>query len=96
MDVLEEVMDMASKWKPLGRALRLRAARLDTISSNNHNNHTECLSDMLHSWLQQGYDTKKLGLPSWRLLCEAIHNPAGGDNPGLARKIAGQHSLPAN
>ena len=88
IDVMDEVMDMASKWRPLGLALRLKPAQLDTISSKNHTDPTECLRDMLLSWLQQHYDTTKFGEPSWRLLCQAIHKPAGGNNPGLARKIA--------
>ena len=81
---------MAPKWRPLGLALRLKPAQLDTISSKNHTDPSECLRDMLLAWLQQRYDTTKFGQPSWRLLCQAIHKPAGGNNPGLARKIAGR------
>ena len=87
VDVMKKVMDMASKWRPLGLALRLKSAQLDTISSKNHTDPTECLRDMLLSWLQQCYDTTKFGQPSWRLLCQAIDNPAGGNNPGLAKRL---------
>ena len=93
MDVMEEVMDMAARWRPLGLALRLRAAELETIFSKNHTDPTECLRDMLHSWLQQHYDTTKFGQPSWRLLCQAIHKPVGGNNPRLAKEIAGRHYM---
>ena len=92
MDVLEEVIDIAAKWKALGLALRLRAAQLDTISSKNHTDPTESLRDMLLAWLQQHYDTTRFGQPSWRLMCQVIHKRAGGNNPGLARKIAGEKS----
>ena len=92
IDVMDEVMDMASKWRPLGLALRLKPAQLDTISSKNHTDPTECLGDMLLSWLRKCYDTTKFGQPSWRLLCQAIHKPAGGNNPGLAKMIAGRKS----
>ena len=92
LTVMKEVMDMASRWKQLGLALGLSAAELETISSKNHTDPTECLRDMLLAWLQQRHDTIKFGQPSWRVLCKAIHTPVGGNNPGLARKIAGQHS----
>ena len=91
VDVVEEVMDVASRWKSLGLALRIKAAELDTISSKNHTDPTDCLKDMLLAWLQQRYDTKKFGPPSWRMLCQAIFKPAGGNNPALARSIAGRH-----
>ena len=91
VDVMGEVMDVAAKWRSLGLALRLKAADLDTISSKNHTDPTECLNDMLLAWLQQHYDFKRFGPPSWRMLCQAISNPAGGNNPALARKIAEHH-----
>ena len=50
-DVVEVVMNVASKWRSLGLALRLKVAELDTISSKNHTNPTECLRDMLLAWL---------------------------------------------
>ena len=84
---------MASKWRPLGLALRLRAAELETISSKNHTNPTECLRDMLLAWLQQRYDTTKFGQPSWRVLCQAIHKQVGGNNPRLAKEIAEHHYI---
>ena len=91
VDVVEEVMDVAAKWRSLGLALRLRAAELDTISSKNHTDPTECLRDMLLAWLQQRYDSKRFGPPSWRILCQAISKQAGGNNPALAREIAERH-----
>eukprot|EP00731_Ephydatia_muelleri_P005819 Em0003g67a len=91
VDVVEEVMDVASKWRSLGLALRLKAAELDTISSKNHTDPTECLRDMLLAWLQQRYDSKRFGPPSWRILCQAISKQAGGNNPALAREIAEGH-----
>ena len=92
-DVMEEVMDITAKWKLLGLALRLKAAELDTISSKNHIDPTECLRDMLLAWLQQRYDFKKFGPPSWRMLCQAISKSAGGNNPALASKLAKLHQL---
>ena len=91
VDVVDAVNDLASKWRSLGLALRLKAAELDTISSKNHTDPTECLTDMLLAWLQQRYDTKKFGSPSWRMLCQAIFKSPGGNNPALARSIAEHH-----
>ena len=91
MDVVKEVMDLAPKWHSLGLSLRLKAAELDTISSKNHTNPTECLKDTLLTWLQERYNINKFGPPSWRMLCRAISNPAGGNNPALARKIEEHH-----
>ena len=85
---------MASRWKQLGLALGLSAAELENISSKNHTDPTECLRDMLLAWLQQRHDTIKFGQPSWRVLCAKPYTYLLGNNPGLAGKIAGQHSLP--
>ena len=89
MDVMEEVMDVASRWRSLGLALRLKPAELDSISTKNRDDPTECLRDMLLAWLQQR--SSKFGPPSWRILCQAISKRAGGNNPALARKIADYH-----
>ena len=91
MDVMEEVIDVAAQWRSLGLALRLKNAELDTISSKNHTDPKQCLTDILSAWLQQHYDIKKYGLPSWMMLCQAISKQAGGNNPALARKIAENH-----
>ena len=87
--VMEQVMDIAARWRPLGEALGLRPADLDTISSRHHTDPTECLRDVILSWLRNCYDTTRFGRPSWRVLCQAIYRRAGGNNPDLARMIAG-------
>ena len=87
VDVVEEVMDLASRWHSLGLALRLKPAELDTISSKNHTNPLECLKYMLLAWLQQHYDVKRFGRPSWKMLCKTISKQVGGNNPALAEKI---------
>ena len=91
VDVMEEVMDVASRWRSLGLALRLKPAELDSISTKNRDDPTEYLRDMLLAWLQQRYDVKRFGPPSWRMLCQVISKRVGGNNPALARKIAEYH-----
>ena len=91
-DVVEEVLDVAARWKFLGVALRIRPACLDTISSKNHTDPNGSLRDILHAWLRQTNDTMTYGQPSWRMVCQAIHKRVGGNNPALARRIATKHS----
>eukprot|EP00731_Ephydatia_muelleri_P008359 Em0004g697a len=59
VDVMEEVIEVASRWLFIGLALRLKSSELDTISSKNHDDPQKCLKDMLVTWLQQCYDTQK-------------------------------------
>ena len=93
-DVLDAVLDMAAEWKSLGAALRIRHGELEAFFKKNHTDPNGCLIDVLLAWLKLNYDTKKFGQPSWRVLCQAIQKPAGGNNPALARKIAEKHSKP--
>ena len=92
VDVMEAVLDIAAEWESLGIVLRITPAELYTISSKNHSDPKKCLRDVLFAWLQQRYDTKRFGQPSWRMLCQAVQKPVGGNNPALARKIAIKHS----
>lgn len=85
-DVLGAVQDLASKWKSLGLALRLREPSITTIASNN-NDPAQGLKEVLKDWLKQKYDTQKYGMPSWELLCKVVEARVGGDNPALANKI---------
>lgn len=87
-DVMDEVTEIAAKWKPLGDALRLSNSRMSIISSMKHTDPTESLREVFVAWFEEDYDINKYGLPSWRLLCNAIKKRWGGNNPALARKIA--------
>ena len=86
-------MDLASRWKDLGQALRVRCPVLNTILSKNHHIPEDCLGDMLQAWLQGQYDTKRFGQPSWEFLCKAVENRAGGNNPALAGSIRKRHGI---
>ena len=90
MDVFEEVINVALMWKQLGLTLRLKNAELDSIQVS-FMNPNDCMREMLLAWLRERYDVKRFGLPSWKLLCQCIQRPGGGNNPGLARKIAEKH-----
>ena len=82
---------MTSRWKELGLALRLRPADLQTIETH-RTDPNSCLTDVLTKWLQQNYNTDRFGLPSWKLLVNAVAHCIGGNNPALARQIATKHN----
>ena len=78
----------ATKWDMIGLRLGLPKSSLDIIKDQERSNPVKCLNEMLSHWLKQ---TELIsGYPSWRALCNAIHN-AGG-NPALAGRIAKEHS----
>ena len=86
-------MDIAAKWRSLGVARRIKPTKLDNICQKNHADPNGCLTHVLFTWLQQSYDSKRFGQPSWIMLCQAVGKPVGGDNPVLARTIAEKHGL---
>ena len=50
----------------------------------------KCLEKMLYSWLRRDGLISGYPSPSWRVLCNAIHD--AGENPALAESIAEEHS----
>lgn len=85
--VKSKLVPVAARWKDLGLALGLDPNKLDIIEGENKKME-QCLSQVLHLWLNQLYDTKKFGEPSWQLLATAVADPNGGNSPALADKIA--------
>lgn len=85
------VIELAAKFRSLGRALGLRASELDTISKNCPLDAKEALGQVVDMWISQCYNVKQFGRPSWRMLVMAVDSPAGGNNHLLARKIAADH-----
>lgn len=49
------------------------------------------LNAVIEAWLNQSYDVKRHGLPSYRRLVKVVASRVGGSNPALAKKIAGKH-----
>ena len=86
-DIEAELIDVAHKWKRIGRALRLHPSTLNQIEKNQHDVE-DCLSAMLEKWLQRSYDVATFGEPSWSLVVRAVSHPAGGGDCSLALKIA--------
>ena len=86
-----DLLDVAHKWKGLGKALRLRPSVLNRIEADRPDVNSR-LEEVLTEWLQQAYNTDRFGLPSWNLLVAAVAHPAGGNDHALARRIAEKHN----
>ena len=91
-DVFKLLTKLAAVWKAIGRALRLNAGELERIESAHPGKPTECLSDVILSWLRRNYDVKRFGLPTWRRIVEVVADPAAGNDTALANAIATKQS----
>lgn len=87
-DVMGEVRSLKAKYYPLGRALRLKASDLDAVREQYPRNVEQALNDVLILWLRQQYTTKRFGVPTWRMLVEAVDKEG---NHALAKDIARRH-----
>jgi hypothetical protein len=88
-----EVMDIARNWMDFGKVLCIRQGKLDTIKEKECSSPRQCLSQVVQEFLKMNYDSESHGPPSWRLVVIATAHRAGGDNTGLALKIAADHKL---
>lgn len=89
-EVATELEDVASKWRDIGLALRLHDPDLSVIDTEGKLV-DGCLKDMLRLWLNQSYDVRKHGEPSWQMLAEAVRARSGGNNPAIADQIHQKH-----
>ena len=89
--IIEEILPLESRYYNLGRSLNLKITDLRKIRDE-HPSDSDGLEDVLLLWLNQKYDKKKHGPPTWRMLVEAISKKSGGDSHELAKQIALNHS----
>ena len=68
--------------------LNLPQSLLNIIRVQTQEDYAEAMNRIITNWLQQNYDTKKYGLPTWKMLADAVSAPTGGNNAKLADKIA--------
>eukprot|EP00731_Ephydatia_muelleri_P035584 Em0138g1a len=87
-DVYRAVLDVVAVWSDLGLALRMRKPELDVIRESHPQSPKDCLKAILSGWLQG-----RNGPPTWGALCEAVAEPAGGNNRALAEEIARNHGV---
>ena len=74
----------------IGTRLHLRQNLLEKIKKE-ATDLTEAMRKIITNWLQQNYDCKAAGPPTWKMFAEAIQAPTGGNNAALAEKIAEEH-----
>ncbi len=70
-DVLDALSDLAAEWRRIATKLQLREGAMNTIDANNRITES-CLHCAITEWLKLNYNTKKNGLPSWRMLAKAV------------------------
>ena len=90
-DVYQEVVGLSGRWSSMCLALRLRPSDRNKIAVAHSQNPDKCLEAVVIKWLQKGYNYQKYGPPTWRMLVEAVGDPAGGNNCALAETIAKKH-----
>ena len=88
--IIEEILPIVSKYYSLGRSLNLKIEELRKIRDKNPSE-SDALEDVLLLWLNQQYNVKKYGPPTWKMLVEAVNIKSGGDNRELAKQIASKH-----
>lgn len=85
------MIDLTPQWNDLGLALGISKPHLDTYNLTHRNDPTRCMQETIHSWVKQVDDVKRYGHPSWKTLCKAVNQKAGGNNPAAAERIAQRH-----
>ena len=88
-DIYKEVLDVAAEWRNVGLALRVRNPELDVIEKSCPLAPRDCLRAVLAGWLKGRNGPQ----PTWGALCEAVAEPAGGNNRVLAEEMARKHGV---
>ena len=92
-DIMDEVMPLAPLYYVFGRALRLSTADLRAIRDTYENKPDveSALEDVLLLWLNKKYNVDKFGLPTWKMIVEAVARQLSGNSHKLAMSIASRH-----
>ena len=90
-DVYREVVGLGRKWSNMCLALRLLPYDQNKIELAYPGNPDKCLEAVIVKWLQKCYNYQRHGCPTWRMLVEAVGDPAGGNDLALAETIAKKH-----
>ena len=84
---VEEEVGVFAKWESLGLNLGLYADRLEVIKQDAGLTEDR-LRAVLRNWLRRNYNVEQNGLPSWKMLANAVQ-PIDG---ALAKSIWQRHS----
>ena len=90
-DILEALISAVTKWKSIGTGLGIKRGMLDEIEAAHSGDPSECLAEMLTTWLRRSYNVKRFGEPTWKKLMQTVSDSAAGNNPALALTIAKKH-----
>ena len=89
-EAYKEVHNLAPRWSDICCALNL--PHEETIRKETQGDDcARCLRMVLRKWLQKSYNYQRWGCPTWRMLVEAVGDPAGGNDNALAEAIAKKH-----
>ena len=91
LSVYREVVGLAGSWSDVCLVLGLLPSDQSAIEAAHRGNPHKCLRAVVVKWLQKSYNYQRFGSPTWRMLVEAVGDPAGGDNVTLAETIAKKH-----
>ena len=83
---------IAAKWDSFAIQLGLLYSQTEAIQREHHKP-AECLNNVLSEWLKGNYNKARHGHQSWRKVCKATANTAGGNNMALAIKLAEEHPV---
>ena len=91
--VMRDVQEMAGVWPAFAHGLGLMPSDVREIEAAQRNDPSRCLHSVVEKWLNQGYNTDKFGLPSWKGVVASVKQSG---NPALAKKIAAAHPSESN
>ena len=87
-EIVHYLQDLASKFLDVGVALRLPYGKLKEIEYNHSRSCRSALSEVIYEWVKLSYDTQTFGMPTWRMLVEAVADLSGFQ---LCVQIANEH-----
>ena len=90
-DIKKALISVAAKWEDIGIGLGIKQGMLDEIEKAHPGGPSECFGKVLITWLRRSYNVKRFGEPTWQKLLQIVSDPAAGNNPALALRIAKNH-----
>ena len=89
-DILDELTDVQARYYEIGIMLRLKTSTLDGIRTRSTSD-TMAMSSVIEEWLKGNYNTGRFGPPTWKMLVDVVAKPNGGNDNGVAEKLARRH-----
>ena len=87
-EVRREVQPIAGMWPAFAQGIGLMPSDVREIELAQRGDPSRCLDSVIEKWLNQGYNTERFGLPSWKGIVMGIKQCG---NPALAKRIAESH-----